>query len=111
MRTPGSNGAETLRNLREIAPTIYFNVPKGWEELAIALEQRAAGQAEPVGLAQKISQRRVADIFQQRKTRQAFPQFFGIERLRPDAERRKERHAHVSITMPSNHHLPSGMNP
>nr|WP_329601675.1 feruloyl-CoA synthase [Paraburkholderia antibiotica] len=30
---------ETLRNLREIAPTIYFNVPKGWEELAIALER------------------------------------------------------------------------
>lgn len=28
---------ETLRNLREIAPTIYFNVPKGWEELANAL--------------------------------------------------------------------------
>lgn len=24
---------ETLRNLREIAPTIYFNVPKGFEEL------------------------------------------------------------------------------
>ena len=32
---------ETLRNLREIAPTIYFNVPKGWEELAIALEHDA----------------------------------------------------------------------
>lgn len=32
---------ETLRNLREIAPTIYFNVPKGWEELAVALEQDA----------------------------------------------------------------------
>lgn len=29
---------ETLRNLREIAPTIYFNVPKGWEEVANALE-------------------------------------------------------------------------
>jgi feruloyl-CoA synthase len=29
---------ETLRNLREISPTAYFNVPKGWEELAIALE-------------------------------------------------------------------------
>ena len=29
---------ETLRNLREIAPTLYFNVPKGWEELTIALE-------------------------------------------------------------------------
>jgi feruloyl-CoA synthase len=32
---------ETLRNLREIAPTIYFNVPKGWEELTIALESDA----------------------------------------------------------------------
>ncbi|SAL59077.1 feruloyl-CoA synthase [Caballeronia arvi] len=30
--------AETLRNLREIAPTIFFNVPKGWEELTAALE-------------------------------------------------------------------------
>ena len=26
--------AETLRNLREISPTIYFNVPKGFEEIA-----------------------------------------------------------------------------
>ncbi|WP_322045219.1 feruloyl-CoA synthase [Paraburkholderia sp. J67] len=32
---------ETLRNLREIAPTIYFNVPKGWEELTAALENDA----------------------------------------------------------------------
>jgi feruloyl-CoA synthase len=32
----------TLRNLREIAPTVYFNVPKGWEELTIALENDAA---------------------------------------------------------------------
>jgi feruloyl-CoA synthase len=30
--------AETLRNLREIAPTLYFNVPKGWEEIAHAME-------------------------------------------------------------------------
>jgi feruloyl-CoA synthase len=29
---------ETLRNLREIAPTMYFNVPKGFEEIAVALE-------------------------------------------------------------------------
>ena len=28
---------ETLRNLREIAPTLYFNVPKGFEMLAHAL--------------------------------------------------------------------------
>ncbi|MGN5476151.1 feruloyl-CoA synthase [Cupriavidus basilensis] len=33
---------DTLRNLREIAPTIYFNVPKGWEELGRALEHDAA---------------------------------------------------------------------
>ncbi|WP_393939115.1 feruloyl-CoA synthase [Piscinibacter sakaiensis] len=32
---------ETLRNLREIAPTIYFNVPKGFEEIARALEADA----------------------------------------------------------------------
>ena len=32
---------ETLRNLREIAPTIYFNVPKGWEELTTSLETDA----------------------------------------------------------------------
>ena len=28
---------ETLRNLREIAPTVYFNVPKGFEEIALAM--------------------------------------------------------------------------
>ena len=32
---------ETLRNLREIAPTVYFNVPKGFEEIANALEEDA----------------------------------------------------------------------
>jgi feruloyl-CoA synthase len=31
--------AETLRNLREISPTIYFNVPKGLEEIASAMDQ------------------------------------------------------------------------
>ncbi|MBN3791181.1 feruloyl-CoA synthase, partial [Burkholderia sp. Ac-20353] len=36
---------ETLRNLREIAPTLYFNVPKGWEELTAALETDAALRA------------------------------------------------------------------
>ena len=30
--------AETLRNLREISPTIYFNVPKGYEEISTAME-------------------------------------------------------------------------
>jgi len=33
--------AETLRNLREIAPTVYFNVPKGFEEIAAAMESDA----------------------------------------------------------------------
>jgi feruloyl-CoA synthase len=33
---------ETLRNLREIAPTVYFNVPKGWDDIAHALETDGA---------------------------------------------------------------------
>ncbi|MFN0182339.1 MAG: feruloyl-CoA synthase [Aquabacterium sp.] len=33
--------AETLRNLREISPTIYFNVPKGLEEIATAMDADA----------------------------------------------------------------------
>ena len=33
---------ETLRNLREIAPTVYFNVPKGFEMLAAHLKHDRA---------------------------------------------------------------------
>jgi feruloyl-CoA synthase len=37
---PTPNGiAGTLRNLREISPTVYFNVPKGFEEIVAAMEQ------------------------------------------------------------------------
>jgi len=36
--TPQEIGT-TLANLREVAPTIYFNVPKGWEEVARALSR------------------------------------------------------------------------
>src|ERR1700678_3085169 len=37
-RKPGpSLIAETTRNLREISPTVYFNVPKGYEDLLPAL--------------------------------------------------------------------------
>jgi feruloyl-CoA synthase len=32
---------ETLRNLREISPTVYFNVPKGFELLAHHLQEEA----------------------------------------------------------------------
>lgn len=32
---------ETIQNLKEISPTVYLNVPKGWEELTNALEQDA----------------------------------------------------------------------
>src|SRR3954470_10901613 len=35
--TPALIG-ETLRNLREIAPTVYFNVPTGFEAIAIAMK-------------------------------------------------------------------------
>lgn len=38
--TPRDFGA-TLDNLRDIAPTVYFNIPKGFEMLAEALEQDA----------------------------------------------------------------------
>ncbi|MBB3220008.1 feruloyl-CoA synthase [Pseudoduganella umbonata] len=35
--TPADIG-RTLANLKEIAPTVYFNIPKGWEMLTDALE-------------------------------------------------------------------------
>ncbi len=35
--TPAAVG-ETLRNLREVSPTVYFNVPKGIEEIASAMD-------------------------------------------------------------------------
>jgi len=38
--TPAGIG-ETLRNLREISPTVYFNVPKGFEEIARAMDSDA----------------------------------------------------------------------
>ncbi len=34
--------AATLANLREISPTIYFNVPRGWDEFSYALSQDEA---------------------------------------------------------------------
>ena len=34
--------AETLRNLREIAPTVYFNVPTGFEAIANAMQTDVA---------------------------------------------------------------------
>ncbi len=34
--------AQTLRNLREIAPTVYFNVPTGFEAIAHAMKQDPA---------------------------------------------------------------------
>jgi len=39
--TPGGI-AETVRNLREIAPTMYFNVPKGFEELCRVMDHDTA---------------------------------------------------------------------
>ena len=73
--TPALIG-ETLRNLREIAPTIYFNVPKGFEEIANALEVDRGAEEDalqprqdvlllrrrpgPAGLGQARSRRRAA---------------------------------------------------
>jgi len=39
---PTPKGIEaTLRNLRDVAPTVYFNVPKGFEEIARAMDRDA----------------------------------------------------------------------
>ena len=48
--TPALMG-ETLRNLREIAPTVYFNVPTGFEAIANAMktDDRAAQDAAVAG--------------------------------------------------------------
>jgi feruloyl-CoA synthase len=35
--TPAAVG-QTLRNLREVSPTVYFNVPKGFEQIARAMD-------------------------------------------------------------------------
>ncbi len=40
-RPTAAGFAETLRNLREISPTVYFNVPKGFEMLAPHLNHDA----------------------------------------------------------------------
>lgn len=40
-RPTGKDFPATLANLKEIAPTVYFNIPKGFEMLAEALEQDA----------------------------------------------------------------------
>ena len=37
---------ETVRNLREISPTVYFNVPKGYESLLPYLRDDAGLRAE-----------------------------------------------------------------
>ncbi len=37
-RPTAAGMAQTLANLREISPTIYFNVPKGFEALSLAME-------------------------------------------------------------------------
>lgn len=38
--TPAGIG-ETLRNLREVASTVHYNVPKGFEEIALAMDNDA----------------------------------------------------------------------
>jgi feruloyl-CoA synthase len=45
---------ETVRNLREVAPTIYLNVPKGYEELVRAFRHDRALAAKFFGRAQLL---------------------------------------------------------
>ena len=46
---------ETVRNLREISPTVYFNVPKGYESLLPYLRDDSA-------LARKILRPAACDV-------------------------------------------------
>jgi feruloyl-CoA synthase len=40
---PTADGiATTLKNIKEISPTIYFNVPRGWEDISHALQHDEA---------------------------------------------------------------------
>ena len=48
---------ETLRNLREISPTVYFNVPKGFEMLAHHLHAMRSCAATSTGACVRISSR------------------------------------------------------
>jgi feruloyl-CoA synthase len=41
-RPTAAEFSQSLRNLKEIAPTLYFTVPKAWEDLANALEADVA---------------------------------------------------------------------
>ena len=45
---------ETLRNLREISPTVYFNVPKGFEEIANAMKDDAEAARTAVRARQDV---------------------------------------------------------
>jgi feruloyl-CoA synthase len=55
--TPALMG-ETLRNLREIAPTVYFNVPTGFEAIANAMKTDDALAQEPAVARQDVLLRR-----------------------------------------------------
>ena len=78
--------------------------------LAVALQQRAAGQAEPVGFRQQIACSAASPTFSSSaKALQPFAQLFGIDRLLADAEGGEKRHVHAFITKRSSHHPPSGL--
>jgi len=129
------HAALALRVRHKDAQASGHHQEQGCVILAVAVQQGAARQAEPVGFAQQVAHRRVAKILQQRKAFQPFAQFFGIDRLLADAEGGQESHVHVlylphgrtenvrtlplltalfladaPVTTPSIHHLPSKLN-
>ena len=83
---------------------------------AVAFQQRAAGQREPVGFGQQVAQRRVAYIFQQRETLAAARAALR-DRSSAGLMRNEERNAMSHplsqarrITKRSSHHQQSGSN-
>ena len=73
----------TTRNKREIV-------------LAGAVQQHAARQAEPVGFGEQASQRRVAEIREQRKLLQPLAQRLRIDRFATGSKGGQKSHVHYS---------------
>jgi feruloyl-CoA synthase len=82
--TPALMG-ETLRNLREIAPTVYFNVPTGFEAIANAMKTDAALRATCC---------RACAMFFYAGAALAQPVWDSLHARRGARDRRTHRHGH-----------------
>ena len=89
----GDQAALALRIRHEDTQTAGNDQEKSGIIFALAVQQHAARQREPVGFREQGAESAFADILQQRKAFQPLQQFFGIDGLLADAEGGQERHA------------------